>query len=440
MALTQFGTIDSVSGCDSVPLQIQLSSLGAEVHAATFELDLPAGVSFITGTASCSNHPAIALPPPLLVNGKLSWDIKTLLSTIAGYNDPQFNADSINYIQFNLIVGLTGPTYPMPGTIQITASTKGFSTCGDSIIADPPLVYQLIYSNAPSTPYISVSPQLCENQAAGLFVSGYDTLGTLTPTYLWSTGHLGTSAYTLEPDSITVEVHDANGCLVEADTIVTDRTPIFTIADSLACFGDTIPLIVNTSNCASGCTYLWSSGATTQNILVSPFTAAVYTVTVSNGICSKDSIINAFSDSSCCAIYNAILDSVDFDGSAGPKTIGPGKHNLNESVTVYGHVTIYGDSIAIAPGVSISLTPGSHLTIRQSYLYGCNSMWQGIIMFEHDSVTITEGSAVHDAETAILASTYSKISVRCMALSMVSSAFLLYLAMSFFGIQEKWIL
>ncbi|MBV8518549.1 MAG: DUF11 domain-containing protein [Acidobacteria bacterium] len=107
--------------------------------------------------------------------------------------------------------------------------------------------------------------------------------------YLWSTG-AATQSITVSPTStttFTVTVTDANGCSNSASkTVNVTAAPVAAIAGpSATCAGTPVTLDAG----AGFASYLWSNGATTQQITVTPSSTTSYSVTVGNGTCTTTS-------------------------------------------------------------------------------------------------------------------------------------------------------
>ncbi len=129
----------------------------------------------------------------------------------------------------------------------------------------------------PPTPVItpSGSTTFCQGGSVTLTSSA-------ATSYLWSTGATTQSIVVSTSGNYTVAVTNASGCsATSANTVVTvnavPSTPTISASGSttLVCPGKTVTLTSSV-----GTTYLWSTGATTQSIVVS--TAGSYTVKVTN--------------------------------------------------------------------------------------------------------------------------------------------------------------
>lgn len=115
--------------------------------------------------------------------------------------------------------------------------------------------------------------EFCEGGSVNLTAGGGDT-------YVWSTGQTTETITVSSSGNFSVEVTDANGCVSESGFLTVTEwdnpTPTITADGPLEfCQGDTVVL---TSSSAE--TYTWSTGQTTQSIVVT--SSGTYTVTVSD--------------------------------------------------------------------------------------------------------------------------------------------------------------
>jgi hypothetical protein len=102
--------------------------------------------------------------------------------------------------------------------------------------------------------------------------------------YLWSNGATGTTINaTINSDTtFSVLVTGKNGCSNETSSRITTNInqPIINGATFL-CKGKSTTLSISNNDAPIGSTYLWSNGATTKNINVTPQQTTTYTVTIS---------------------------------------------------------------------------------------------------------------------------------------------------------------
>lgn len=122
-----------------------------------------------------------------------------------------------------------------------------------------------------SVPVVTVNAvTICEGQSASLTAAGANT-------YLWSTGS-ATNPLTVSPATTTpytVTGSTAAGCTGTAMTTVTvNPLPVITVNSTSICEG-----LSSTLTASGGNSYVWSNGAVTASITVSPTTTTPYTVT-----------------------------------------------------------------------------------------------------------------------------------------------------------------
>ncbi|AEE51865.1 hypothetical protein [Haliscomenobacter hydrossis] len=121
--------------------------------------------------------------------------------------------------------------------------------------------------------------------------------GTAPFTYNWSNGS-SASTLTVNPTSTstyTLTVTDQKGCLAIGSTTVNvlPRPSVTIGPDRAICIGSSTTLSVNASSANTPLTYVWSNGASTSNLFISPSATTTYTITVTDSLtCShSDTII-----------------------------------------------------------------------------------------------------------------------------------------------------
>jgi hypothetical protein len=132
------------------------------------------------------------------------------------------------------------------------------------------------------TPSVSTTVSSCATNDGSATVSISN--GTSPYVYLWSNGATTVTASNVGAGSYTVSVTDANGCSGTANgTVSTAGGPNATVASAtnVSCNGGATGSVdVSVTGGASPLTYLWSNGATTEDI--SNVAAATYTTTVTD--------------------------------------------------------------------------------------------------------------------------------------------------------------
>jgi hypothetical protein len=179
------------------------------------------------------------------------------------------------------ISGLTAGTY------SVTVTDANGCTLNDNVVIAEPSVITGITSSS------DANCNAGNDGTASVIAAG----GTTPYTYLWSNGGTTASITGLAAGTYTVTITDANGCSSANNATVGEPTAISLGIQSTAttcnsnCDGG---LTVTISGGASPYTYLWNTGATTQNI--SNLCAGTYDVTVTdaNGCINNISgVVNA---------------------------------------------------------------------------------------------------------------------------------------------------
>ncbi|MBK5283822.1 MAG: hypothetical protein JJE25_00330, partial [Bacteroidia bacterium] len=171
------------------------------------------------------------------------------------------------------------------------------------------------------------------------------------------------------PGTYRFTIHDnansANDCFAEIVVTQDNTPPVCSIvpSSSSVCIGDSVTLT------ASGGTFLWSTGATTASITVSPSVATTYTVTVtaSNGCTSSCSATVTVNQVPACAISGA--DNI-CPASSNVYTGPNGMSSYNWSVT--GNGSISGSSTNSSVTINAGASCGAY-TVTLTVSNGCTS-------------------------------------------------------------------
>lgn len=156
-----------------------------------------------------------------------------------------------------------GHDYGSTGNFTITVVATGANGCTDTVSS--PITVNPI-------PVVNIGPDqtLCEGDPLTL------NAGNPGMTFLWSTG---AATQTIQPTvtgNYWVNVTSPAGCIGKDTAMVYfDPLPLATLHDTTGCIE--FPLVLDAAN--PGCTYLWSTGATTASITVPPISGN-YTVTL----------------------------------------------------------------------------------------------------------------------------------------------------------------
>ncbi len=250
----------------------QISSLSAGVYTAT-----------VTDALGCSAvSSAIALAQPATA----------LNTSVAGLAQVSCNNGSNAWINLNVsggtppyafiwsngastqnISGITAGSY----TVTVT-DANGCTTLNSSISVSQPL--------APlNASTVSASPASCyggNNGSITLLVSG----GTSPYSFAWNSGEVSQNISNLSSGSYTVSISDANGCTTSLPAIVIAQpaaplNPAVVSVNHAGCFGFSNGSVsLSVSGGTAPYSFLWSNGASSQNITSLP--AGSYSVTVTD--------------------------------------------------------------------------------------------------------------------------------------------------------------
>jgi gliding motility-associated-like protein len=260
----------------------------------------------------------------------VSPNTNTTYSVIATDSSNCTNVDSVLVIVdaiANLAISPIDPSVCLGDTVAITASgatsyswspsANLTSSTGTTIGAFPTIntAYKLIGTTPTgcqdslkfsiqvlSLPTISVTPDtasICEGSSQTIIATGANT-------YVWSpaAGLNQTNDDTViatPSSSIVYQVigYDAQGCRdTVTSSLIVFTDPVLTPTSPSTCPGDTVNVTVSTP--VTPQSYLWSTGATTDSIQVSPLVTTSYSLTIvySGGCTKTDSmIVNVYTDS-----------------------------------------------------------------------------------------------------------------------------------------------
>ena len=189
---------------------------------------------------------------------------------------------SLTYLWSNAAVtedisGLTAGTY----TVTVT-DANNCTVSGSATVGQPTQV---------TGTFTSVQP-VCNNSNGSLTINA--TGGTGTYTYLWNTAAVSNTITGLAVGTYTVTVTDANNCsntLSSTLTGVSGPTITVTNAVNVQCNGTATGAIdITVSNGTGAYTYLWSTGALTEDLINIPNGTYTVTVTDANNCSSVKSI------------------------------------------------------------------------------------------------------------------------------------------------------
>ena len=168
------------------------------------------------------------------------------------------------------------------GTYQVTVTDANGCSVVESFVVSGPDALQLS----------AIATQVDCNGAANGELDVTVLGGTAPYSYSWSNGSTSEDLTRLSPNNYNLTVTDANGCTVSGSWTITQPLAI-SVGENItdvACFGEGDGAIdLTVSGGVGGYTYLWSTGATTQDI--SGLSGGNYSVTITDA-------------NSCVSVYN----------------------------------------------------------------------------------------------------------------------------------------
>lgn len=319
------------------------------------------------------------------------------LSASGSVNTPSFTATN------------SGTTY-ISGTIQVIASLNG---CLDTI------QYTITVVPTPNA-FVPLGVTICNGDTTGVISFSSTVTGT---TFTWTNSNtaigLGASGNgsipnftgtngTTSPISGTITVTPtANGCVGTPSifTITINPTPtvIVTPPSPVIPFGGSVTL---TASGAS--TYLWSTGAITNSITVSPSVTTTYTVTGTNSYgCKNDTTVTVT------VVPPACLIPLNYDVPAGSNVTSafPGFPTglSGKTIRIDGIFTIDVPNFAFSacniimmPNASIVVPSNTILQLtNKTHMFSCDSMWDGIFVLAGGNLLVNSNSMIEDGKKAI---------------------------------------
>ncbi len=208
---------------------------------------------------------------------------------------------------------------------------------------------------------------ICEGDSTTLTATG----GT---NYVWSTGAT-TASITVNPNATTtytVTVSDGTTSATDSVTVTVNTVPIANAgADVTIDQGNSTTLTAT-----GGGTYLWSTGATTASITVSPASTTLYTVTVSQNGCSTTDNVQVTVNATSGCTYS-VLNTESFETGWGIWNDG-GSDAARDGTAAYATTGSYSMRLRDNTTTSVGTTDNLDLTIYDEitvdFGYYCRSM------------------------------------------------------------------
>jgi gliding motility-associated-like protein len=367
------------------------STAGLSINSTSGEIDLETSTAgtytvtySFTDANSCSNTASTnvtvnALPEVLLTAS--ATELNCYLTTISISSTPTVQGTA-TYLWSN---GATTQdiTVTNPGTynVVVTDSDNGCTVTSSDVVINQDI----------TAPSVTVSADATE-----LTCANSDVLISSTPTvqgiatYLWSNGATTQDITVTNPGTYNVVVTDSdNGCTVTSSDVVIDQditAPSVTVsadATELTCANSDV-LISSTPTVQGTSSYLWSNGATTQNITVT--TPGTYNVVVTdsdNGctVTSSDVVIN----------QDITAPSVVVSADATELTCANSDVLISSTPTVQGTSSYLWSNGATTQNITVT-TPGTYNVVVTDSDNGCTVTSSDVVIAQDitaPSVTVS---------------------------------------------------
>ncbi|MBK9639517.1 MAG: hypothetical protein IPO63_17565 [Bacteroidetes bacterium] len=268
---------------------------------------------------------------------------------------------------------------------QIKVAVRNYSSSAINFANSNVVVNATVMNPSSSSQNFSVT------LTSGQINAGQDTVVTLTNSFVMTTpGSYNVSAYT----TMMNDINSSNNAMpVSNFTVLNGASAIITPAGPIQiCPGNSVTLTAN-----NGISYLWSTGETSNAIVVNASGNYQVTVAFSGGCTSQSNIvvINTVSSASSAILFSENMGSVSTTTSIASHESANGFQNMNFTMSGTADVRvtqISGGYVGASAGANVFFTNvvGRHLTISGINTMGLSSMSIDFGIFK--STTASSGS------------------------------------------------
>lgn len=262
-------------------------------------------------------------------------------------------------------------------TVASPASSTVYTlTVTDAVGCSNSTTVPVNVNSAPSVPVNDTA--ICAGNSATLTAVPFDGGGG---TYSWSPGGQTTQSITVTPGSTTgyTVSYSSGGCTgTGTGTVTVSPTPTVSVNSTTICSGQSTTLTATPSQ--PGGTYLWSNGATSASITVSPGSTQTYSVTYTlNGCTASQSGTVTVNPSPTVGVNNVTI----CNGQTA---------NLTATPSVGGGTYSWFPGGQTSPSISVTPTSTTNYTVNYT-LNGCTATNTGTVTVNGlPSVTVNNPS------------------------------------------------
>jgi hypothetical protein len=247
----------------------------------------------------------------------------------------------------------------------------------------------------------NVNGQICLGASAQLYATQHSTCGGVLTFSWYPWGHVGNN-FVITPTVTTVYTVVASNSATLTGTIVVNPLPTINLTANPTIIFCNSSINSSTITASGASTYTWlpNNWPLFMGVfVVTPISNMVYSVSGTDAVgCTNTGTVLVQYDNTACPCTNC--NNGMLTGTLSGGSFGPGAYCVNNDITINGPVMLNNADLTLATGVKITVVPPGMLTITNSHLYACNSMWQGIVIKNGASVFIN-GSLIEDAVEAI---------------------------------------
>lgn len=352
----------------------------------------------VTGTSlnGCSNTASTQVN----VNPVPSFEITPSSPIICQGDQVTLTANGSNIYNWSPSIGLSNTTgnavvaSPISTTLYTVSGTNSFgcSSNQDIIVGVTPLTAITV------TPF---NPTICYGEQILLSASGAELYSWTPSAGLSSLDNPNVIANPTSTTNYLISGQDDQGCEMSGNVTVTvNPLPVISIvaSNNYLCLGQQALLTAT-----GGISYIWAPATTLTNILnqsatATPIISTTYSVTgVDASGCSNNAVFN-LNVIPCNDCNDGFLISGDITTSP----VSESTLKIANDINIVGDISFNGNNVKIMPGVKIIVTQNSTLTLNGTHLYGCQSMWKGIIVEDGGKVILQPYNAVNGTQFTTL--------------------------------------
>lgn len=404
-------TFGSGAGIYSIPTY----TTGVNIYTVT--INDPSGICPITQTISIyvQPYPSYTIAPnPLCPGATATLSSSGIYIQPLGLFTTGMFVDWGDTYSENVLDSTKTHIYTTPGTYTLNITGENYLHCSNTS--------SLVLLVTSSTPTLIASPNqsICPGATRTLTASG-------ATSYTWQPGGVVSNSIVVTPSVTTIYTVTGTGVCggtaIKTITVTVLPKPTISITSTLsnlcsaASSGSTTVLSYATSPSGTSATWV-ATNATSGAILPVPITGGASTATVnltsyinytsninfvatytSSGGCIGTQTITLYA---CCTPTAGVTKYTNTTFPSGV-IISTGSAIFSGTITVNaGNLTLLNTNVYLDPNTKIILNGTSNFLPQNTYMHGCNAMWDGIYAMGTANQIGLTGCRIEDAKRAIV--------------------------------------